>query len=62
MNMTLLGSVLGAIFVYSWITLGFGNALLVGLGMLVGALVARALSGEIDLRAIYSALRGRRSS
>ncbi|WP_375389130.1 hypothetical protein [uncultured Amnibacterium sp.] len=45
-----------------WITFTFGAMILVAIAILVGALIGRYVSGELDVSGIVNAVRGRRSS
>jgi len=62
MNGTVVGILSGAILAFAALQFGIGGFLLVALLMLVGAFVGRVVSGEVDLRAIADAVRGRRAS
>jgi uncharacterized membrane protein len=56
------GMAIAAVLAIVWITLGFGAFVLVALAIVVGALIGRYISGELDVSSIVSAVRGRRSS
>ncbi|MHA3684189.1 hypothetical protein ACXR2W_08035 [Leucobacter sp. HY1908] len=62
MNDSVVGAAAGATLALTWVILGFWACFFVGLAMVVGAFVAKTLSGRIDVRALGDALRGRRSS
>ncbi len=62
MSTTMSGALVGAVLAFAGLIFGFWGFLLVALLMGVGALVARILSGELDVRALAGAFAGRRSS
>lgn len=62
MSPTQTGMAIAAVLSIVWITLGFGFFILVGLAILIGALIGRYVSGDLDVSSIVSAVRGRRSS
>lgn len=62
MTPTLIGTAVGAVLALTWIAFGFWAFLGVAVAMLIGAGVGRIVEGRLDLRALASALRGRRSS
>ncbi|TDN41720.1 hypothetical protein EDF64_11639 [Curtobacterium flaccumfaciens] len=62
MNATVVGMGVGAVLAIVAVTLGFWAFVVVAVFMLVGGLVARIVSGDIDLRRLLDVLRGRRSS
>lgn len=62
MNATVVGMGAGAVLAIVAVTLGFWAFVLVAVFMAVGALIGRIVSGEIDVRRLADALRGRRSS
>lgn len=62
MNATAVGVVVGAALAVTWIALGFWAFVLVGLAMIMGAIIGRAVDGRIDVGALADAFRGRRSS
>jgi len=61
-NATVVGMGVGAVLAIVAVTLGFWAFVVVAVFMLVGGLVARIVSGDIDLRRLLDVLRGRRSS
>ncbi|KGJ81737.1 membrane protein [Cryobacterium roopkundense] len=62
MSHTTIGIAVGAILALTAVMLGFWAFLLVAVAMGVGAVVARVLDGDLDLRRVADAFRGRRSS
>jgi len=62
MNATALGMGAGAVLAIVAVTLGFWAFVVVAVFMAVGAVVARLITGEIDIRRLADVLRGRRSS
>ncbi|WP_119695729.1 hypothetical protein [Microbacterium halotolerans] len=62
MSATGVGATVGAVIALTWIALGFWACVLVSVTMAVGALVARVVTGQLDVRAVAAALRGRRTS
>lgn len=62
MTSTVAGALIGAILAVSWILFGFWWFLFVALFMAIGAIVARVVAGELDLKALASAFSGRRTS
>jgi len=62
MSTTMSGALVGAVLAFAGLIFGFWGFLLVALLMGVGALIARILSGELDVRALAGAFAGRRSS
>lgn len=62
MNATVVGMGAGALLAIVAVTLGFWAFVVVAVFMLVGGLVARIASGDIDFRRLLDVLRGRRSS
>jgi len=62
MSTTMSGALVGAVLAFAGLIFGFWGFLLVAVLMGVGALVARILSGELDVRALAGVLAGRRSS
>ncbi len=46
------GLILGLVLGYLWLTRGFGFALLLGVLALVGWLIGKVISGEINLEAV----------
>jgi len=59
---TVVGMGVGALLAIVAVTLGFWAFVVVAVFMLVGGLVARIVTGDIDLRRLLDVLRGRRSS
>lgn len=62
MNATVVGAAVGAVLAIVAVTLGFWAFVVVAVFMLVGALVGRIVSGDLDVRRLVDVLRGRRSS
>lgn len=62
MTASTIGAAVGAVLALTWVAFGFWAFLFVGLAMLAGLGVARVVKGEIDLRGLAQALRGRRTS
>jgi uncharacterized membrane protein len=62
MNATVVGMGVGALLAIVAVTLGFWAFIAVAVFMAVGALVARIVTGDVDLRRLLDVLRGRRSS
>ncbi|PII83792.1 hypothetical protein BMH32_00600 [Leucobacter sp. OLJS4] len=62
MNATLTGAAIGAVLAFAALIFGFWGFLLVALLMLLGALIGRVMSGQLDLRALAGAFSGRRTS
>lgn len=62
MNATVVGMGAGALLAIVAVTLGFWAFVVVAVFMLVGGLVARLVTGDIDFRRLLDVLRGRRSS
>jgi len=62
MSATVTGIVCGAILAFAILLFGFWGFLLVLVLMAVGGLVGRLASGQIDLRGLADAFRGRRTS
>jgi uncharacterized membrane protein len=62
MNATVVGMGVGAVLAIVAVTLGFWAFVVVAVFMAVGGLVARIVSGDVDLRRLLDVLRGRRSS
>ncbi|WP_144710066.1 DUF2273 domain-containing protein [Curtobacterium pusillum] len=62
MNATVVGMGAGALLAIVAVTLGFWAFVVVAVFMVVGGLVARIVTGDIDLRRLLDVLRGRRSS
>ncbi|AMM20169.1 hypothetical protein AX769_08305 [Frondihabitans sp. PAMC 28766] len=53
---------IGTVLALTWIVLGFWAFVLVAVAMIVGSLVARVITGRLDLRAIVDVIQGKRSS
>ncbi len=62
MNATLTGAAIGAVLAFAALIFGFWGFLLVALLMLLGALIGRVMSGQLDLRTLAGAFSGRRTS
>ncbi|MDO4241999.1 MAG: DUF2273 domain-containing protein [Microbacteriaceae bacterium] len=62
MSNTLIGMLIGGGIAFVWVAFGFWAMLFVVFAALVGAGVARALDGELDLRELLDVIRGRKSS
>lgn len=62
MNATVVGMGVGALLAIVAVTLGFWAFVVVAVCMLVGGVVARIVTGDIDVRRLLDVLRGRRSS
>lgn len=62
MSATVSGALVGAVLAVSALLFGFWGFLLVALFMGIGALVGRAVSGSLDLRALANVFSGRRTS
>ena len=62
MNTTAIGIAVGAVLALTALTLGFWAFLFVALFMAVGALLGRIAAGDLDVRRVADAFRGRRSS
>ncbi|MGN6407315.1 MAG: DUF2273 domain-containing protein [Curtobacterium sp.] len=62
MNATVVGMGVGALRAIVAVTLGFWAFVVVAVCMLVGGVVARIVTGDIDVRRLLDVLRGRRSS
>lgn len=62
MNASVVGMGAGAVLAIVALTLGFWAFVVVGVFMAAGAVVARMITGEIDVRRLADVLRGRRSS
>jgi len=61
-NATVVGMGVGALLAIVAVTLGFWAFVVVAVCMLVGGVVARIVTGDIDPRRLLDVLRGRRSS
>ncbi|WP_267425313.1 MULTISPECIES: DUF2273 domain-containing protein [unclassified Curtobacterium] len=62
MSATVVGMGVGAVLAVVALTLGFWAVLVVAVCMALGALVARVVSGDVDVHRLLDVLRGRRSS
>lgn len=62
MSSTVAGALIGAILAVCWILFGFWGFLFVALLMAIGAIAARVVAGELDLKALASVFSGRRTS
>lgn len=62
MTATVVGMGAGALLAIVAVTLGFWAFVVVAVFMFVGGLVARIVTGDVDLRRLLDVLRGRRSS
>ncbi|HEV7166791.1 MAG TPA: hypothetical protein VGN49_02365 [Micrococcaceae bacterium] len=62
MNLTVIGIGIGAFLAYMAFAFGFWGFLIAALFMAIGALLGRAWEGKLDLRSVFDALTGRRSS
>lgn len=62
MSATLAGTAVGATLAITALAFGFWAMLLVALFMAVGAIVGRIVDGRLDLRGVFEALRGKRTS
>jgi uncharacterized membrane protein len=61
-NATVVGMGVGAVLAIVAVTLGFWAFVVTAVFMAAGALVARLVTGDIDVRRLADVLRGRRSS
>lgn len=62
MSATVTGAACGAVLAFAGLLFGFWGFLLVALLMAAGAVIARVMSGQLDLRALAGVFSGRRSS
>lgn len=62
MTTTQAGMAIAAVLAIVWIQFTFGAMLLVAIAIVIGALIGRYVSGDLDVSAIVNAVRGRRSS
>lgn len=62
MSLSRIGAVVGAVLALTWITLGFGNLVIVVVAMGLGAIVGRYFDGRLDLSRLIDTLRGGRST
>ena len=62
MNPTIVGMAAGAVLAFAALIFGFWGFLLTLLLVLCGAVVGRIIEGKLDLRGVFDALSGRRSS
>lgn len=56
------GMLVGAVLALTGIAFGFGALVLLAVALVIGWVVGRVLDGQLDLRSVGDALRGRRSS
>jgi uncharacterized membrane protein len=61
-NATVVGMGVGALLAIVAVTLGAWAFVVVAICMLVGGIVARIVTGDVDVRRLLDVLRGRRSS
>jgi hypothetical protein len=61
-NATVVGMGVGALLAIVAVTLGAWAFVVVAVCMLVGGIVARIVTGDVDVRRLLDVLRGRRSS
>lgn len=62
MSPAITGTLVAAVLAVTLVAVGFWQALVVGLAMLIGALAGRYVSGDLDINAVLNALRGRKGS
>mgnify|MGYP004724249391 CR=1 FL=1 len=62
MSLTTTGAVFGLVLALSALIFGFWGFVLVALFMVIGAVVARVVSGRLDVRGIVDAFSGRSTS
>ncbi|MHA7240992.1 DUF2273 domain-containing protein [Arthrobacter sp. TMS1-12-1] len=62
MNPTIVGMAAGAVLAFAALVFGFWGFLLTLVLVLCGAVVGRTIEGKLDLRGVFDALTGRRSS
>ena len=62
MNLTVAGTAMGAFVAFMSLQFGFWGFLVALLFMAIGALLGRAAEGKLDLRGVFDAITGRRSS
>lgn len=62
MKPTVLGIGIGAFLAYMAFAFGFWGFLIAAIFMAIGALLGRASEGKLDLRSVFDAITGRRSS
>ncbi|GAB5078657.1 hypothetical protein [Arthrobacter sp. AD-310] len=62
MNLTVAGAAMGAFVAFMSLQFGLWGFLVALLFMAVGALLGRAAEGKLDLRGVFDAIIGRRSS
>lgn len=62
MNPTIVGMAVGAVLAFAALIFGFWGFLLTLVLVLCGAVVGRIIEGKLDLRGVFDALSGRRSS
>lgn len=59
---TTIGMVITGVIALTWMTVGFGQAIFVGVAIGVGALIGRAVENRLDVRELVDVLRGRARS
>ena len=59
---TTIGMVIAGVIALTWMTVGFGQAIFVGVAIGVGALIGRAVENCLDVRELVDVLRGRARS
>ncbi|WP_434995721.1 DUF2273 domain-containing protein [Arthrobacter sp. Ld5] len=62
MTPTIVGMTAGAVLAFAALVFGFWGFLLMLALVLCGAVVGRIIEGKLDLRGVFDALSGRRSS
>ncbi|MHA7283004.1 DUF2273 domain-containing protein [Arthrobacter sp. TMS2-4] len=62
MNPTVVGMAVGVVLAFAALVFGFWGFLLTLVLVLCGAVVGRIIEGKLDLRGVFDALTGRRSS
>ncbi|MFQ4149500.1 DUF2273 domain-containing protein [Arthrobacter sp. LAPM80] len=62
MNATLAGTAVGAVLALTAVAFGLWAMLLVALFMVIGAVIGRSMDGRLDLRGVFDAFRGKRTS
>lgn len=62
MSATVIGMAIGAVLALTWIEYGFWEFIGVAIAIALGALIARIVSGKLDVRSVAEALRGKRTS
>jgi|GEM_PF-4740426 hypothetical protein len=59
---TTIGMVIAAVIALTWMTLGFGPAVFVGVAIGVGALIGKAVENQVDVRRAVDVLLRRAQS